>query len=225
MMARLAGLLYFAGLPTAGFAYGFVAFLPKDDPAALVAALEAGRQTLRWTLLIGVPAFSLLYLIEVLLFRELLKQGCKLSADLMVLLVAASVPLALAALAARLDLIALLDAPGAALADAVTPLLTREAGLFQIASIFWGLWLMPLAWLSWRMGLVPMAVAVLLALAGGLYVWTFVAAMTGAGAGVSAALSPVDAVLMGLTMAGELGFSIWLMIFGARGMKPEPAHA
>ena len=51
--ARLAGFLYFLTLPTAGFAYGFVAFMPKGDPAALLTTLDAARQTLGWTVLLG----------------------------------------------------------------------------------------------------------------------------------------------------------------------------
>src|SRR5215204_4628632 len=47
--ARPAGLLYLATLPTARFAYGYIAFMPKNDPAALITALEGGRQALRWT--------------------------------------------------------------------------------------------------------------------------------------------------------------------------------
>src|SRR3954467_12660977 len=101
--ARLAGLLYFATLPTAGFAYGYLAFMPQDDPAALVAALQAGRQTLAWSVLLGAAGF-IDYLLIAVLFHRLLAPAGKVAADLLVLLVAASVPLAFAALAHRMDL-------------------------------------------------------------------------------------------------------------------------
>ncbi len=165
-MARLAGLLYLAGLPTAGFAYGYVAFMPRSDPDALVGALETGRQVLRWTILVGVPGFSLGYLVEVLLLRELLKGSGKLIADLMVLFVAASVPLALAALATRMDLLALLDESGPAPIAAVSKLLQSEQSLFQVATIFQGLWLLPLGYLCWRSRLAPRLVAALLIVGG-----------------------------------------------------------
>ena len=100
--ARVAGLLYLATLPTAGFAYGYVAFMPKGDPAALLTALEAGRQALGWSVVLGAAGF-VDYLLLAALFHRLLAPTGKVAADLLVLFVAASVPLALAALAHRLD--------------------------------------------------------------------------------------------------------------------------
>jgi hypothetical protein len=224
-MARLAGLLYIAGLPTAGFAYGYVAFMPKGDPDALVAALEAGRQALRWTILVGVPGFSLSYLVEVLLLRALLMNSGKLVADLMVLLVAASVPLALAALATRMDLIALLDESGPAPIAAASRLLGSEQSLFQIATIFWGLWLLPLGYLCWRSGLVPRLVAALLIVAGCSYLWGFAGPLlSGPNSGASG-MSALDMALMGVAMVGELGFGLWLVIFGAKGLRVASASA
>lgn len=220
-MARLAGLLYLAGLPTAGFAYGYIAFMPAGDPGALLKMLEAGRQTLRWTVFIGVPGFSLLYLLEVLLFHMLLKPIHRLTADLMVLLVAASVPLALAALAQRMNLIALLDMPGTAPIAAVKAFLQAEHSLFQVATMFWGLWLFPLSWLSWRARLVPPILAVLLGIAGFGYLWGFADALLSGAQADPSTLSPVDMALMSATMVGELGFGLWLAVFGARGMKHQ----
>src|SRR5437870_8433275 len=101
--ARLAGLLYFATLPTAGFAYGYVAFMPQDDPSALLAALQTGRQTLGWSVLLGAAGF-IDYLLMAALFHRLLAPAGKVGADLLVLFVTASVPLALAALAYRMEL-------------------------------------------------------------------------------------------------------------------------
>ena len=95
--ARLAGLLYLATLPTAGFAYGYVAFMPKDDPAALLVALEAGRQALGWTVLLGEAGF-IDYLLIAVLFHRLLAPVGKVAADLLVLFVTASIPLTFAAL-------------------------------------------------------------------------------------------------------------------------------
>src|SRR6187402_1606773 len=92
--ARLAGLLYLATLPTAGFAYGYIAFMPKDDPVALVAALQAGRQALGWTVLLGAAGF-IDYLLMAALFHRLLAPAGKIAAHLLVLFVTASVPLAL----------------------------------------------------------------------------------------------------------------------------------
>src|SRR5262245_60609369 len=159
--ARLAGLLYLATLPTAGFAYGYVAFMPKNDPIALVAALQSGRQVLAWTVLLGAAGF-IDYLLMAALFHRLFAHTSKLAADLMVLFVAASVPLSLAALAQRMNLMALLDATPSQLAPEALKLLRSEHNLFQFATVFWGLWMMPLGWLAYRSRTVPKPVGMAL---------------------------------------------------------------
>jgi hypothetical protein len=207
--ARLAGLLYFAALPTAGFAYGYVAFMPKDDPAALVVALEAGRTTLGWTMLLGALGF-IDYLLIAALFHRLLAPAGKVAADLLVLFVTASVPLALAALAYRMELMALLDARSPELLSEAPRLLRSEANLFQFATIFWGLWMIPLGWLSYRSGLVPKLVGIGLMLGSFGYLSGFVLPAL-------QIVPPAAAsgTLMAVTLASEFAFMFWLIIKGA----------
>lgn len=209
-MARLAGLLYFATLPTAGFAYGYVAFMPQDDPAALLSALEAGRAALRWTIVLGAAGF-VIYLVIAALFHRLFASTSKVAADLMVLLVAASVPLSLMALAQRMDLIALLDAAPQQLPAAAMSLLQSEANLFQVSSIFWGLWMMPLGWLAYRSGLVPKLIGVALIVGGFGYVSSFVLPVLE----IDLAGSVLSGALMAVTLASELAFIFWLIVKGA----------
>ena len=207
--ARLAGLLYFATLPTAGFCYGYVAFMPKDDPAALLASLEAGRHVLNGTVLLGAVGF-VNYLLIAALFHRLLAPAGKVAADLLVLFVTASVPLALAALAQRLDLMALIDARAPQLLSEAPRLLRSEANLFQFATIFWGLWMMPLGWLSYRSGLVPKVIGIALILGGFGYLSGFVLPLF-------AVVPPaaVGAVTMAVTVGSEFAFMFWLMVKGA----------
>ena len=207
--ARLAGLLYLATLPTAGFAYGFVAFMPTDDPAALVTALEAGRQALGWTILLGAAGF-IDYLLIATLFHRLLAAAGKVAADLLVLFVTASVPLAFAALAQRMELIALLDAESASLMAEAPRLVQREANLFQLAAIFWGLWMIPLGWLSYRSGLVPRAIGV------GLIVGSFGYVLAFALPTLGIDLPPaVGGALAAVTLVSEFAFMFWLIVKGA----------
>jgi len=207
-MARLAGWLYLATLPTAGFAYGYVAFMPKDDPAALLAALATARQTLGWTVLLGAVGY-VNYLVMAALFHRLLAPAGKVLADLLVLCVAASVPLALAALAQRLELMALLDA-GQLQADEAIGLLRGEGHLIQLATIFWGLWMMPLGWLSWRAGLVPKVIGFGLIAGGFGY-------LSGFALPVLAVVPPpaVAGLLTAVTLASEFAFMGWLIVRGA----------
>jgi hypothetical protein len=206
-MARLAGWLYLATLPTAGFAYGYVAFMPREDPTALLAALEAARPALGWTVLLGAVGF-VDYLVLAALFHRLLAPAGKVLADLLVLLVTASVPLALAALAQRMELMSLLDS-GQADAPRALVLLAREASLIQLATIFWGLWMMPLGWLSWRAGLVPKAVGFGLVAGGVGYLSGFVLP-------VLEVVAPpaVTGGLTAVTLASEFAFMGWLIVRG-----------
>ena len=206
-MARLAGLLYLATLPTAGFAYGYVAFMPKDDPTALLAALEAARQTLGVTVVVGALGF-VIYLLMAALFHRLLAHAGKVLADLLVLFVTASVLLALAALAQRMELMALLDA-GQATADEALLLLGREQSLIQLGTIFWGLWMMPLGWLSWRAGLVPKIIGLGLMAGGVGYLSGFVLP-------VLAVVPPpaIAGLLAVVALASEFAFVLWLIVRG-----------
>src|SRR5690606_17964930 len=132
-LAPLAGSLYLATVPTTGFAYGYVAFMPEDDPAALLAALQLGRQALDWSILLGAIGF-VIYLLLAAAFHRLLSPVSKIGADLLVLFVAASVPLALMGMAYRMDLIALLEAARGQLPAEGMALLQSEAHLFQLCS-------------------------------------------------------------------------------------------
>ena len=217
--ARLAGLLYFATLPTAGFAYGYVAFMPKSDPAALVVSLDAGRQALNWTVLLGAAGF-IDYLLMAALCHRLLAPAGRVAADLLVLFVTASVPLALAALAQRMELMALLDARSPDLISEAPRLLRSEAHLFQFATIFWGLWMMPLGWLSYRSRLVPAVIGVGLIVGGFGYLSGFVLPLLGI---VPSAI--VGGALAAVTLASEFAFMFWLIVKGAAAPAVVPTTA
>jgi hypothetical protein len=217
--ARLAGVLYLATLPTAGFAYGYVAFMPKDDPVALLTALEAGRQALGWTVVLGAAGF-IDYLVLAALFHRLLAPAGKVAADLLVLFVAASVPLAFAALAHRLELMALLDARSTELLAEAPKLVRREANLFELATIFWGLWMMPLGWLSYRSGLVPRLIGFGLILGSVGYLASFVLPTLGI-----VPSTAVSGTLMAVTLASEFAFMFWLIVRGAASQDASPAAA
>lgn len=212
--ARLGGWLYLATLPTAGFAYGYVTFMPQADPTALVAALETGRQALSWTILLGAVGF-VDYLVIAVLFHRLFAATSKPVANLMVLLVVTSVPLSLAALAERMELLALLDANASSLISEAPRLLLREANLFQLAAIFWGLWMMPLGWLAWRSGTVPRLIGVALMLGGFGYLSGFVLPLFDV-----VPSTAVAGILTAVTIGSELAF-IFRLIWKGAGERNE----
>jgi len=217
MAARLAGFLYLAQLPTAGFAFGFIEFMPHGDAASSLAWLTANRQMLAWTVLLGAAGFTG-YLLIVALLRKLLAPTGTLAAELMTVFVVASVPLSLAALAQRMDLIGLIDTAPATLSPEAMLLLQGQHNLFAISAIFWGLWLLPLGWLVWRSGLAPRLLGAGLIFGGCTYLWAFAAPLLDAHY-ASSALGRWTGLLAFPTMAAELGFGLWILIFGARGLK------
>ena len=86
-----------------------------------------------------------------------------------------------------------------------------------MASIFWGLWLLPLGALLWRSRLVPRPIAGLLILGGFGYLWGSLVPLLVP----HYRASLFDSVLAGLTIIGELGFALWFTIRGVREMPVE----
>jgi hypothetical protein len=93
----------------------------------------------------------------------------------------------------------------------------------QLAAVFWGLWLFPLALLAWRSGFIPKPVAVPVVAAGlGYLLGAIVSLLL---PGLSGALGDLIFILM----LGEPVLILWLVVFGARtvnrpdGAVPVPA--
>jgi hypothetical protein len=225
-LARLAGVLYLLTIPTTGAWYGISSTLFAGDGVTL-AALQAGRGSLELAILLGALG-HVNHLVLVVVLHRLLAPFGKIAADLMVVLLAASVPLSFAAIARQLDLLALLDG-GAALGDAQ---LQAQIGLaidgytsfFNTQAVFWGAWLVPLGWLLLRSGLVPKLLAVFLLLGGPFYVMTFAGAVLDPGYAASA-FGRVFGLVTGVPeLIGEVGTALWLALLGARRLRvPSPA--
>lgn len=104
--------------------------------------------------------------------------------------------------------------------DALAMLFVKLHGQgVQVAAVFWGLWLFPLALLVWRSGFIPKAVGALVMAAG-------VGYLLGA---VGTLVAPQGlAVLGSLTLvleAGEAVLVLWLVVFGARPASAGPRLA
>lgn len=89
----------------------------------------------------------------------------------------------------------------------------------QIAAIFWGLWLLPLAGLVWRCGFIPKWVAWPVAAAGVGYLLGSVTSLLAPG--LSNAVGDVVLVLQ----LGEPMLILWLVVFGARTVAHSPVVA
>ena len=221
-LARVAGLLYLLLLPTAGFGmFGAARLVVAGDPAATLANIQTSRVLFEFAILLGAVGF-VGHLIVALMLYKLFSPVGKVAASLMLAFAAVSVPLSLAALARRIDVLSLVNAGRALSAFGADHLpvqimlaLFSSDNLMRMAVIFWGLWLFPLGWLAFRSGFVPRALGVLLVLGGFFYVFAFVGAVVDP-AYESTLLARVVGIVSGVPdLIGELGLALWLLIMGA----------
>jgi len=142
----------------------------------------------------------------------------------MVVLAVVSAPIGLMAATHRLEALSLLqDAAnaGEAAQAAFAASLRRYGHGLRLASLFWGLWLLPFGWLVLRSARLPRVLGALLVLGGiGYVVKVFGSLSPGFADSALANYATLPAAL------GEIGSCLWLLVFGARpgraGAPPVP---
>ncbi|HSJ79131.1 MAG TPA: DUF4386 domain-containing protein [Erythrobacter sp.] len=220
-LARIAGILYLLLFPTAapGIMSGQMAV--AESPEATLAGIEAGQTMFAVTTVLGVAGFIVFLLLAYALRRLFHSRGPVL-ADVMLLLVIASIGPGLAAMAYRVDILVLLAQTGGVpalapreLADTVALSLAGSNNAMQLAVIFWGLWLFPLGLLAYRSTFVPSAIGVLLMIGSPFYVLAFLGGVFDWASQYPALLMIVGVVFGIPTMLGEFGIALWLAIKGA----------
>lgn len=219
---RFAGLLYLVASIPGVFALIYVPskLLVHGDAAATANNIASHETMFR----LGIAADLIgqaLFVFVALALYDLLKAVNRRHALAMLVLILVAIPIAflnevnsMAALtlARRTDFLSVIDKPQR---EALSGLFLNLRGDgFDVAGIFWGLWLFPLGMLVYRSGFIPRFIGVLLMIGTFAYlansftslVWPEYAA------GVSRWMDPLQAV--------ELMFMLWLLIMGA---KPTPA--
>lgn len=207
---RFAGALYLVVVLSGLFC---LAYVPSRTGATLLgASSHAGLFRA------GIAAFLLMQvaflLLPLALYRVLADAGRE-TAVLMVALAAVSVPIGLVAITHRLEALSLLQDAGANASEATQAAfaasLRRYGHGLRIASLFWGLWLLPFGWLVLRSARLPRALGLLLVLGGVGYVAkVFAGLIPGFADSVFAQYATMPAAL------GEIGSCLWLLAFGAR---------
>ncbi|MFN7941072.1 MAG: DUF4386 domain-containing protein [Thermoanaerobaculia bacterium] len=226
--AHVAGLLYLLVVIAGPIVLIYVPgkIYVAGDAAATVGNILAHESLYRFNIFLGLVS-ELLFLAVVLTLYQLLKGVQREVAAVMVLLILLDVPLALLgsanevatlAFARGADFLSVFDQPQR---DALATLLIqidREGVL--VSEMFWGLWLLPLAWLIYRSGFLPRFLAVWLALNGLAYV-----AISSTGILLPQYLHRVSQLATPL-LFGEMALMLWLLIVGARVPRPAvPAPA
>ena len=213
---RIAGALYLVVVATGMFC---LAWVPSQlgtgvaDAAAHIGLFRAG--------IAAFMAMQVAFLLLPLALYRVLGDVDRRAATLMVALAAASVPIGLMALSHRMEALSLLDSAAqatAAVDAAFAASLQRYGHGLRIASLFWGLWLLPFGWLVLRSARIPRVLGVLLMLGGiGYVVKVFGGLMPGFADSAFARYATLPAAL------GEIGSCLWLLAFGARASRVPSA--
>lgn len=165
----------------------------------------------------GIAAFLVMQLAFLLLPLALYRVLADVNREVAILMVAlavTSVPIGLAALMHRMEALSLLQATMNHSDADFAACLQRHGHGLRVASLFWGLWLLPFGGLVLRSARLPRVLGMLLILGGiGYIVQVFgglVPAFAESGArqyvGIPAAI-------------GEIGTCLWLLVFGARAAR------
>ncbi|MFN7184473.1 MAG: DUF4386 domain-containing protein [Thermomonas haemolytica] len=206
---RTAGALYLVVVLSGMFC---LAYVPPQLGATLAEA-RAHSGLFR----AGIAAFLLMqvaFLLVPLALYRVFADVDRRAAVLMVALAAVSVPIGLVAVTHRLEALSLLQDPahaGEAAQAAFSASLRRYGQGLRIASLFWGLWLLPFGWLVLRSARLPRVLGLLLVLGG----IGYVAKALGGLAPDIAASGLLDQATLPAAL-GEIGSCLWLLAFGAR---------
>ena len=215
--ARLAGLLYVLMIPLGLFGIMYVS-------RALVVAGDAAKTATNILDNVGLFRLSIVtalivqvtHIFIVLLLYKILKPVSKNLASLMVIFMLVGIPITMLNELNHFAVLLLLGGAGylsvftAGQLQALVPLFfeLHEYGIF-IASIFWGLWLLPMGYLVFKAGFISKIPGVLLIIAGFGYLIDTFARLLLPNYGAT-----IIATIISVTLFGELVFPIWLLIKG-----------
>jgi hypothetical protein len=222
---RLAGLLYVLASIPGFFALAYVPgkLIVHGDATATANNIASSEALFR----LGIAADLIgqaLFVFVALALYDLLKSVNQRWAALMVIFILLAIPIAFLnevnAIAALVlvrggDFLSLFDKPQR---DALAMLFLRlHGGGFDVAEIFWGLWLFPLGLLVYRSRFIPRILGILLMLACFAYV---------ADSFTSLLLPSYETIVsrwVSPLMLTEVVFMLWLSIMGAT-PRPLPDH-
>ncbi len=216
-LAHGAGLVYLVVVVAGFFSQGYVPgkIAAPGAPQALLANIVSHEALFR----AGIAAFMLEQIVflalPVLLFR-LLRTVHRGAALAMVVLAVVGVPISLLAVSHRLDALLLLSQPqgmSVEMAHALAWLsLKSYASDILVASVFWGLWLLPFGYLVIKCGRLPRLLGVLLMLGGVGYLIDIFGEVLLPG---YAHITFFNYVNLPAAL-GEVGTCLWLLVMGIR---------
>jgi hypothetical protein len=215
MLGRAAGLGYVAIFVTGIGWYGPMLGFRAGGDGALLAHLSASRLAFELSILSGAATF-VAYLVTATLLYQRFKAEAQVAVGLLFAFVVGSVSLSLMAVAREMQLLPLL---GAAVQDSqaqVASILRDYDTIGQLSSLFWGLWLLPLAWLAVRTGGWGRIAGVFVALGGLGYMSAFIRPLFLPDNAVPAPVQGALMLLAGATVLSEVVVTLWLLLAADR---------
>jgi hypothetical protein len=207
---RVAGALYLGVVVTGMFC---LAYVPSKLGVTLGDAIP--RAGLFRAGIAAFLAMQVAFLLLPFALYRVLGDVDRRAATLMVALAAVSVPIGLVAATHRIEALPLLEGasgnPTQAMEAAFASCLQRYGHGLRVASLFWGLWLLPFGWLVLRSARLPRVLGLLLILGGlGYVLQVFGGLVPGFTESALARYARLPAAF------GEIGSCLWLLVFGAR---------
>lgn len=217
-LARIGGLLYLGVAVAGGFSeYVRTSNTVSGDAAATAANVAAHATLFRIAFVADLSDFTLFLGVGLILFTILRSVSPPMAVAMLVI---NAVSVAIQALNMQNHAGALLAAGDPHGAAQVLVFLNLHRIGYLIAQIFFGLYLLPLAYLVYRSGYFPKAIGVIVLAACAGYVGGV--AVSFAATGFESSLATVFGLIGGL---GELTFVLWLLIRGVETRRGELAWA
>lgn len=195
------------------------------DAVATASNILASEWLFRLDVVSNIVGF-VIYLFLVLALYELFQSVDNGQARLMVVLVVASVPVAIVYTLFQYAPVLILS--GAGYLSAFNPAQSQALSMVffdlyrsgvMVAEIFWGLWLIPLGLLAYKSGFVPRVLGALLGVGCLGHLLSFLSTLLFPD--YSALLIPISE----MAMVGELPIFLWLLIMGAKDRQAPTRNA
>ena len=214
---RIAGLLYLVGSIPGFFALLYVPdkLFVHGNPVATAQHIAAHETLFRWGIFASLAGQTIFIFVALALYH-LLKGVDKRLALMMLVLLLVSIPIAfmnelnsMAALLMARDAVSVASFEAPQRIAWMRFFLDLRGTGFDVAGIFWGLWLFPLGLLSYRSGFIPRIIGVLLMIGCFAYLGNSFASIVypDTADAVARILNPIQLV--------EMIFMLWLLIMGA----------
>lgn len=218
--ARIAGLLYLVVVLTGIFHLMYVPsrLIEWDNPSVTISNIIASETLFRLGILGGLVCYTSFLFLPLVLYK-LLSPVNKTHAVLMVTLVVVSVPItfvnmlnkfAVLTLISKANYLSVFEAEN--LQAQVLLYLDYYRNGNQIASIFWGLWLFPFGYLTFKSGFLPKVLGLLLMAGCFGYIIDFMGSFLFSKYGETG----ISVFMTIPGSLGEIGICLWLLIKGVK---------